>query len=252
MKYQESEYEVLFKGTDSNMQCRGFQYEMNKEYVIDNGRPIELCQNGFHACNNPELVNDFYKMFSFSKNRIFKIKGHVVDRDKYDYKVVCDSIIFVEEINLEELIKAILEKNYEHPYAKYYSESFFMNYYWKVFMNYYWKVDSMKEYEKLQTFEEKVSYLLSRYWSTKHLTIKQMKLLVDTLSSTCLMHKFFFFKCYYSSSLDDLIRSESFPELRKILAWSKKLYYHSKCSKRYKDWYSDNLKRNSRKKSKNS
>lgn len=244
MKYQESEYEILFKGTDSNMQCRGFQFEMNKEYVINNDRPVQICRNGFHACINPELVNDFYKMFSFSKNRIFKIKGHVVDRDKYDYKVVCDSIIFVEEINLEELINAILEKNYEHPYAKYYSESFFMNFYWKV--------NSMKEYEKLQTFEEKVSYLLSRYWSTKHLTIKQMKLLVDNLSTACLMHKFFFFNHYYSSSLDDLIRSESFPELRKILAWSIKSDYHSNCSKNYEKWYSDNLKRNSRKKSKNS
>jgi hypothetical protein len=242
MKYQESEYEILFKGTDSNMQCRGFQFEMNKEYVID--RPVQICRNGFHACINPELVNDFYKMFSFSKNRLFKVKGHVVDRDKYNYKVVCDSIIFVEEINLEELLEVIKLQNFDHPYTKYYSEAFLRNCQWKV--------KSMTEYEKLQTYEDRVSYLLKNYWSTKHLTIKQMNLLVDSLNSACLMHKFFFFKCYYSSSLDELIRSESFPELRKILAWSRKADYHSNCSKSYELWYSDNLKKNSRKKSKNS
>jgi hypothetical protein len=243
MKYQESEYEVLFKGTDSNMQCRGFQYELNKEYVIDNDRPIELCRNGFHACNNPELVDNFYRMFSFSKNRLFRIKGHVVN--KYDYIAVCDSIIFVEEINLEELLEAVKLQNYDYPYIKYYSGAFLSNIQWKV--------KSIAEYEKLQTYEDRVSYLLKDYWSTKYLTIRQMNLLVDSLSSACLMHKFLFFNHNCSSSLYELIRYESFPKLRKILAWPiKKTHYHSNCSKNYEKWYSDNLKRNSRKKSKNS
>ena len=39
-----------YKGFDKNMQCRGFQYEEGKEYTTDKA---ELCNSGFHACENP-------------------------------------------------------------------------------------------------------------------------------------------------------------------------------------------------------
>ena len=39
-----------YKGFDKNMQCRGFQYEIGKEYDIDG--EIELCKQGFHDCNS--------------------------------------------------------------------------------------------------------------------------------------------------------------------------------------------------------
>lgn len=40
-----------YKAFDKNMQCRGFQYEVGKEYEIDG--EIKCCDRGFHACKSP-------------------------------------------------------------------------------------------------------------------------------------------------------------------------------------------------------
>ena len=39
-----------YKGFNSDMTCRGFQYEEGKEYHTENA---DLCNSGFHACENP-------------------------------------------------------------------------------------------------------------------------------------------------------------------------------------------------------
>lgn len=39
-----------FKGFDKRLRCRGFQYEVGKEYQEPEA---ELCHKGFHACENP-------------------------------------------------------------------------------------------------------------------------------------------------------------------------------------------------------
>ena len=39
-----------YKGFNKDMTCRGFQYEEGKTYETDKA---ELCNSGFHACENP-------------------------------------------------------------------------------------------------------------------------------------------------------------------------------------------------------
>ena len=48
-----------FKAFDKGLVCRGFQYEENTEYV-HNGE-VEACESGFHFCENPFDVFNFYK-----------------------------------------------------------------------------------------------------------------------------------------------------------------------------------------------
>lgn len=47
----------VYKGTDKNLQCRGFQYEIGKEYVEDKA---DLCNAGFHGCENALDVLSYY------------------------------------------------------------------------------------------------------------------------------------------------------------------------------------------------
>ena len=47
----------LFKGFDRNLRCRGFQYEIGGEYEEERA---ELCEAGFHACENPIDVFGYY------------------------------------------------------------------------------------------------------------------------------------------------------------------------------------------------
>ena len=46
-----------YKGFDKDLKCRGFQYEVGKEYSTDKAI---TCETGFHYCENPMDVLNFY------------------------------------------------------------------------------------------------------------------------------------------------------------------------------------------------
>ena len=46
----EQEKIIAYKGLDENFRCRGFQYEVGKEYEEE---VAKCCNRGFHACENP-------------------------------------------------------------------------------------------------------------------------------------------------------------------------------------------------------
>ena len=94
---------ISYKATDKNMQCRGFQYSMNKEYNAEND--ISLCTNGFHSCEFPLDVLNYYPFDS----RFFIIKN-LGDIKKGDDKIVSSKIKFEMEINVSKLFKISFEK----------------------------------------------------------------------------------------------------------------------------------------------
>lgn len=47
-----------YKGFNSDLTCRDFQFEVGKEY--EQKGKIEACENGFHACENPMGVFGYY------------------------------------------------------------------------------------------------------------------------------------------------------------------------------------------------
>ena len=51
-----------YKAFDKNLCCRGFQYEVGKEYTVDG--KIKICSNGFHACAK---ISDCFDYYPFRK-----------------------------------------------------------------------------------------------------------------------------------------------------------------------------------------
>lgn len=98
-----------FKATKSDMTCRDFQYELNKEY-IHNGE-VSVCNRGFHFCPKLKNVFNFYDLED--KNRFFKVKALVYKKDfgdGYNDKYAAKKIILTEELGFSELQKYICEK----------------------------------------------------------------------------------------------------------------------------------------------
>ena len=92
---------IAYKGMNSDMTCRGFQYEIGKSYKTDKA---ELCECGFHACLNPINVFEYYS--EERKSRYFKVKlsGEIAKCDTFDTKVAATEITILEEIDIDELI----------------------------------------------------------------------------------------------------------------------------------------------------
>ena len=94
-----------YKGFDSSLSCRDFQYEVGKEYEMD-GR-IECCKRGFHACESPLEVFDHYDML---KSRFAEVEqSGTIDREEGSTKVCSSRIKIKAELKLADIINIGVE-----------------------------------------------------------------------------------------------------------------------------------------------
>ena len=79
---------------ESDMTCKGFQYEIRKEYSLEG--KLEICESGFHFCETPFDCLYYYDNIEGDK-RLFLVEatGEVIS--KYD-KSVTNKIKIIEEI----------------------------------------------------------------------------------------------------------------------------------------------------------
>lgn len=75
----------VYKGTDKDMKCRGFQYKLGETAVFD-GEP-HLCKAGLHACEQPIDVLNHYTP---NESRYFEAEAEEVsaERESSDSKIV--------------------------------------------------------------------------------------------------------------------------------------------------------------------
>ena len=92
-----------YKGFDKDLKCRGFQYEVGKEYKEEKA---EICNCGFHACENPMDVFGYYDP---ANSRYCEVDLDANGQRKSDSKRVGTQIKIVAEINMIGLIKAGVE-----------------------------------------------------------------------------------------------------------------------------------------------
>lgn len=94
-----------FKGFESDLTCRGFQYEPGKLITMDS-EPI-LCHKGFHACVLPIHVLRFYPPISGTRYRFVKLDGvsPIIKGTHFDSKV-CGNQITVGSVDVEDIVEA--------------------------------------------------------------------------------------------------------------------------------------------------
>ena len=94
-----------YKAFDKNMQCRGYKYEVGKEYEMDGH--IECCERGFHACESPLEVFDHYDML---ESRFAEVEqSGTIDREEDTTKVCSSRIKIKAELKLADIINIGVE-----------------------------------------------------------------------------------------------------------------------------------------------
>lgn len=94
-----------YKGFDKDMKCRGFQYEVGKEYDMDG--EIKCCNRGFHACKSPLEVWDYYDMLN-SRYAEVEQTGKI-DEEEKSTKVCSSHIKIKAELKLTDIINIGVE-----------------------------------------------------------------------------------------------------------------------------------------------
>ena len=89
-----------YKGFDKDLKCRGFQYEIGKEYEEN---AADICHNGFHACENPMDVFGYYNP---ADSRYCEVDLDTNEQTDGDSKRVGKKIKIETEIGLSGLIQA--------------------------------------------------------------------------------------------------------------------------------------------------
>lgn len=94
-----------YKGFDKNLKCRDFQYEIGKEYEMDG--EIKVCSRGFHACESPLEVFDYYPMIG---SRFCEVEqdGNISKEDR-GTKICSSKIKIKAELKLDNMINLGVE-----------------------------------------------------------------------------------------------------------------------------------------------
>lgn len=90
-----------YKGFDKDLKCKGFQYEVGKEYEEESAN---LCKKGFHACENPL---DTFRYYGPTDSRYCEVDvDDNGERNSDDSKVCGKHIKIGAEIGLKGVINA--------------------------------------------------------------------------------------------------------------------------------------------------
>ena len=98
-----------YKGFNQDLTCRGFQYEVGKEYEMDGD--IECCERGFHACESPLEVLDHYFLLDNAKMARFcevEQSGTIAKEDD-STKVASSKIKIKAELKFADLLRLGIE-----------------------------------------------------------------------------------------------------------------------------------------------
>ena len=96
---------ITYKGFDKDFKCRGFQYEVGNTYETDDD--IACCNRGFHACESPMEVFDYYDMLT---SRFAEVEqSGKIDKEAASTKTCSSRIKIKAELKLADIINLGVE-----------------------------------------------------------------------------------------------------------------------------------------------
>ena len=97
----------VYKATDKDMKCRGFQYEIGKTAEVDGD--AKLCERGLHACEMPLDVLGYYAPGDGSRYFEAELEDVSDEMHSDDTKRVGKKLTLSAEIGIPGLVKAQVE-----------------------------------------------------------------------------------------------------------------------------------------------
>ena len=97
----------VYKATDKDMKCRGFQYELGKTAEVDGD--AKLCERGLHACEMPLGVLVYYAPGDGSRYFEAELEDVSDEMHSDDTKRVGKKLTLSAEIGIPGLVKAQVE-----------------------------------------------------------------------------------------------------------------------------------------------
>ena len=97
-----------YKAFNSDMTCRGFQYEIGRRYKTDN--EISICSHGFHFCKNIIDCLDYYSIHDSVFCEVESYGKTITDGNK----TVASDIKIIRGITLNELNSLFIESLFKN------------------------------------------------------------------------------------------------------------------------------------------
>ena len=97
----------VYKGTDKDMKCRGFQYELGVTVKADDA--IRCGDKGFHSCEAPFDVLRYYANMDGNRFFVATADGKIDRTGADDSKIASSEITLDKEISFDELRMAQIE-----------------------------------------------------------------------------------------------------------------------------------------------
>ena len=96
---------IAYKGFNADLTCRDFQFRIGETYTHEG--KVEACASGFHVCENPMDVFNYYN--PTSRFAIVECSGEISKESDGDSKIACGSIHIKAEIGLPTLISKAVD-----------------------------------------------------------------------------------------------------------------------------------------------
>ena len=97
---------LAYKAFQADFTCRSFQYEVGRTYTHDG--KISMCDAGFHACENPLNVLNYYNLCD-SRFAVVELSGEILKHHEGDSKLCAATLHVRAELSLSDFVKTAVE-----------------------------------------------------------------------------------------------------------------------------------------------